>query len=287
MIMKKIFILALSVVALASCDQFGKRNYIDEATRERDSLMQVINQKDDELNEIMDCVNEVQDGFRRINEAEGRITVADGNPESASTRGIIQENMEYIQQAMEQNRELIAQLQEKLKSTTINTKALERTISQLQEQLEAQNLHIQEMEASLAEKDVVIADQGEQIENLNNNVNNLTQENRQKAETMAKQDKDIHSAWFVFGTKAELKEQKILKDGDVLKSGDFNKDYFTQIDIRVVKEIKLYSKSAEILTSHPKGSYTLEKDQKGEYVLRITEANRFWSVSKYLVIRVK
>ena len=287
MIMKKIFILALSVVALASCDQFGKRNYIDEATRERDSLIQVINQKDDELNEIMDCVNEVQDGFRRINEAEGRITVADGNPESASSRGIIQENMEYIQQAMEQNRELIAQLQEKLKSTTINTKALERTISQLQEQLEAQNLHIQEMEASLAEKDVVIAEQGEQIENLNNNVNNLTQENRQKAETMAKQDKDIHSAWFVFGTKAELKEQKILKDGDVLKSGDFNKDYFTQIDIRVVKEIKLYSKSAEILTSHPKGSYTLEKDQKGEYVLRITEANRFWSVSKYLVIRVK
>ena len=287
MIMKKIFILALSVVALASCDQFGKRNYIDEATRERDSLIQVINQKDDELNEIMDCVNEVQDGFRRINEAEGRITVADGNPESASSRGIIQENMEYIQQAMEQNRELIAQLQEKLKSTTINTKALERTISQLQEQLESQNLHIQEMEASLAEKDVVIAEQGEQIENLNNNVNNLTQENRQKAETMAKQDKDIHSAWFVFGTKAELKEQKILKDGDVLKSGDFNKDYFTQIDIRVVKEIKLYSKSAEILTSHPKGSYTLEKDQKGEYVLRITEANRFWSVSKYLVIRVK
>ena len=285
--MKKIFILALSVVALASCDQFGKRNYIDEATRERDSLIQVINQKDDELNEIMDCVNEVQDGFRRINEAEGRITVADGNPESASSRGIIQENMEYIQQAMEQNRELIAQLQEKLKSTTINTKALERTISQLQEQLESQNLHIQEMEASLAEKDVVIAEQGEQIENLNNNVNNLTQENRQKAETMAKQDKDIHSAWFVFGTKAELKEQKILKDGDVLKSGDFNKDYFTQIDIRVVKEIKLYSKSAEILTSHPKGSYTLEKDQKGEYVLRITEANRFWSVSKYLVIRVK
>lgn len=284
--MKKIFILALSVVALASCDQFGKHNN-EEATRERDSLMQVINQKDDELNEIMDCINEVQDGFRRINEAEGRITVADGNPESASARGIIQENIDYIQQAMAQNRELIAQLQEKLKTTTFNAKALERTIAQLQEQLEAQNQRIQEMEASLAEKDMVIAEQGEQIDNLNTNVNNLTQENREKSETVAQQDKDLHSAWFVFGTKAELKEQKILKDGDVLKSGDFNKDYFTQIDIRVVKEIKLYSKSAELLTSHPKGSYTLEKDQKGEYVLRIVDANRFWSVSKYLVIRVK
>ena len=78
--MKKIMILALSVVALTSCNQFGGKS--DELSRERDSLMQILNQKDDELNEIMSCVNEVQDGFARINEAEGRITVADGNPTS-------------------------------------------------------------------------------------------------------------------------------------------------------------------------------------------------------------
>ena len=39
--------------------------------------------------------------------------------------------------------------------------------------------------------------------------------------------------------KSELKDQKILEKGDVLKSADFNKDYFTQIDIRTDKEIKL------------------------------------------------
>ena len=81
--------------------------------------------------------------------------------------------------------------------------------------------------------------------------------------------------------------ERTVKDGDVLKTGDFNKDYFTQIDIRTVKEIKLYSKSAEMLTNHPAGSYTLQKDQRGEYVLRITDPNKFWSVSKYLVIKVK
>lgn len=284
--MKKILFMALCLVALASCDKFGK-SQADETLRQRDSLMQIINQKDEELNEIMDCVNEVQDGFRRINEAEGRVTVADSNPESASSRTIIQENMQYIQQAMEQNRDLIAKLQQRLKTTTFNAKALERTIQNLQEQLESQNLRIQELEASLAEKDILIAEQGEQIDNLSENVNNLTQENRQKAETLANQDKDLHTAWFVFGTKAELKEQKILKDGDVLKTGDFNKDYFTQIDTRVVKEIKLYSKSASMLTTHPAGTYTLQKDQKGEYVLRITDAQKFWSISKYLVIRVK
>lgn len=284
--MKKLFILALSVVTLASCDQFKQGNAEDK-DRERDSLMQVINQKDDELNEIIDCVNEIQDGFRRINEAEGRVVVADGNAESASARSIIMDNMQYIQEAMQQNRELIAQLQQRLKTSTIHAKALERTIAGLQEQLETQNQRIQELEASLAEKDILIAEQGEQIDNLNANVSSLTQENREKAETVAAQDKDLHTAWFVFGTKAELKEQKILQNGDVLRTDSFNKDYFTEIDTRLVKEIKLYSKSAELLTTHPSGTYTLTKDNQGEYVLRITDTVKFWSVSKYLVIRVK
>ena len=101
------------------------------------------------------------------------------------------------------------------------------------------------------------------------------------------QEKSLNAAWFVFGTKSELKAQKILQSGDVLKSADFNKDYFTQIDIRTTKEIKLYSKRAELLTTHPTGSYELVKDDKGQLTLKITNPTEFWSVSRYLVIQVK
>ena len=146
---------------------------------------------------------------------------------------------------------------------------------------------MQELEAQLAEKDIVIAQQGEAITTLNENVNTLSEENKAKSKTVADQDKQIHTAWYVFGTKSELKEQKILQKGDVLKNGDFNKDYFTKVDIRYDKEIKLYSKSAKLLTNHPAGSYKLTKDNKGLYVLHITNPDTFWSVSKYLVIQVK
>jgi hypothetical protein len=73
----------------------------------------------------------------------------------------------------------------------------------------------------------------------------------------------------------------------VLRNGEFNRDYFTKIDIRAVHEIKLYSKSAKVLTSHPSGSYSLDKDEKGQYSLHITNAQVFWSTTKYLVILVK
>ena len=72
-----------------------------------------------------------------------------------------------------------------------------------------------------------------------------------------------------------------------MRSSNFNKEYFTQLDIRVTKKIPLYSKKAEILTNHPASSYSLEKDAQDMLVLRITDAESFWSVSRYLVIQVK
>ena len=284
--MKKLFMLPLCLLALTACTE-GKKAAEERAQHERDSLMQVIDEKETELNDIMGSINVIQEGFRLINEAEGRITVANGNPEAASTRGVIRENMEFIQQTMQQNRDKIAQLKQRLKTTTVNVEKLTKTIENLQKQLDEQNSRVQELEAQLAEKDVQIAEQGEQISQLNENVTDLKNENQQKQETIQAQDKDLHSAWFVFGTKAELKEQKILQKGDVLKNGDFNKDYFTKIDTRIDKEIKLYSKSAEILTNHPAGSYILERDAKKQYTLKITNPDKFWSTSKYLVIQVK
>lgn len=83
-----------------------------------------------------------------------------------------------------------------------------------------------------------------------------------------------------------MKEQGILADGKVLR-GNFNKNYFTKIDIRVDKEIKFYSKTAKLLTMHPSSSYTLTQDDKKQYVLKITNPQIFWSTSKYLVVLVK
>lgn len=123
-------------------------------------------------------------------------------------------------------------------------------------------------------------------EKLTNEKQQLQTDNTQKAQTISQQDKQLNTAWYVFGTKKELKQNNILNGGKVLREG-FNRNYFTKIDIRVDKEIKLYSKSAKILTAHPSGSYTLSKDTNGQYVLRISDPDSFWSTSKYLVVQVK
>ena len=284
--MKKILLFVACALGLSACNMTGGQQQ-DAMQQERDSLQRIINEKDMELDDILGIFNEVQEGIRRINEAEGRVTIAEGNPESASSKDVIRDNMDFIKQAMQQNRDLIAQLQEKLKNSSIKNTKMQKTIESLQAQIDAQSARIQELEASLAEKDALIESQGEAIAGLSNDVASLTEENKQKAEKVQQQDKELNSAWFVFGTKSELKEQKILTNGDVLKSGDFNKNYFTKIDIRYDKDIKFYSKSAQLLSSHPAGTYQLTKDNQGQYELHITDPQKFWSVSKYLVVLVK
>ena len=281
--MKKLFLASLCLAALVGC-QDNKSKVDGAVTAERDSLNKVIAQKDNEINDIMSTFNQIEEGLREIGQAEGRISVArDG--EGANRTQRIAENMQFIQQTMQQNRELIDKLRTQLRESSINGEQLKKTIESLAMQLEEKDKQLQQLRAELDSKDIHIMDLDEKIANLNTNVSNLSSESAKKTETINAQDKQIHSAWFVFGTKKELKEQQILVNGKVLQ-GNFNKEYFTKVDIRVDKEIKLYSRSAKMLTSHPSSSYTLQRDANKQYVLRITDPQLFWSTSKYLVILV-
>lgn len=284
--MKKLIFLAVAVQMLSACFM-GNEAKEEAMQKERDSLQRVINEKDLELNDIMGTINVVQEGISRINEAEGRVTVADGSRESASSKEVIRENMAFIQEVMQQNRDMIAQLKDKLKKSGIQAEKLNKTIENLQAQVESQHARIQELEAELAEKDILINEQGKQIADLHRSASELAKENKDKARTMAAQEKELNAGWFVFGTKSELKEQKIIEDGEVLRSSEFNKGYFTQIDIRYDRNIRLYSKSAKVLTNHPADSYSLEKNDEGLYELFVKDVEKFWGASKYLVIQVK
>ena len=92
-----------------------------------------------------------------------------------------------------------------------------------------------------------------------------------------------NNCWYMFGTIKEMEEQNIIKNNSLNPSG-WNKHYFTKADIRNTRTIKLYSREATLMTTHPKDSYDLLKGDDGKYVLKINDPQSFWSHSKYLVI---
>ena len=84
--------------------------------------------------------------------------------------------------------------------------------------MNAKQQQIETLQAELASKNIRIAELDEAVVALNKNVDELNAENDAKTKTVEAQDKALNAAWFVFGTKSELKDQKILKKGDVLIS---------------------------------------------------------------------
>ena len=283
--MKKIVLVALGLLALTACKQKSENAQDLALIQQRDSLNRIIAQKDGEINDMMSTMNDVVDGFRAINEAEERVTLA-RMEEGASSSERIRENMRFIQQTMQQNRELINKLRNQLRQSSVNADQLRRTIENLTRQMEEKDAQVKELQAELQAKDIQIDELHEEVTTLNNNVTALKEESSQKTQTITSQDKQLNTAWFVFGTKKELREQRIYDDGKVLEA-NFNREYFTKIDIRVDKEIRLYSRSAKLLTSHPASAYTLTQDANKQYILRITNPQLFWSASKYLVVLVK
>jgi chromosome segregation ATPase len=284
--MNKLFFLLLAAVAVSitSCQE----KKVQETTVNQDkvdSLQRVIVQKDNEIDDMMGTMNEIQTGLQQISEAENRVTTL-GDSEGYTSSQRIKDNMEFIAQQMKRNRELVSKLRQQLRESSVKGDKLKETINGLVQQLDEKDRELRQLRAELDEKNIHIAELDNTVNELNTSVNSLTEEGNAKSQTIATQDKQLNTAWYVFGTKRELKDQHIIEDNKVLQA-NFNKSYFTKIDIRIDKEIKLYSKSAKVMTSHPAGSYTLQQDANKQYILRITNPDSFWSTSKYLVVLVK
>lgn len=250
-----------------------------------DSLQQIISQRDTQINNMMATMNEIQEGFNEISEAENRVNLIQDD-ERADKASQIKEDIKFIADRMQQNRELIKKLQGQLRDSDFKSQELKKVIANMLRQLDEKDQQLQQLRAELDAKNIHIAELDETISNLNNNVTELKSESDEKSQIINNQETQLNTAWYVFGTRPELKDQRILM-GDKVLQQNFNKNYFTKIDIRVTREIKLYSKSARLLTSHPAGSYELTRDNNKMYTLAITNPQLFWSTSKYLVVVVK
>lgn len=281
--MKKLLFILSAVLVFASCNNMNSNRQKEV----EDSLRNELNLKDKEMDEMLEALNIVQDGFRQIDEAAGRIDLSTSNENLMSEKEKIEDQMKFIQSKMAENEAQIEKMQKLLNSSNAANAKFKKIVADLQQQLAQKEQYLIELQKELDAKNIHIAALDSTITNMNTKLTDLQAENENKTKVVDAQDKMINRAWYVFGTKKELKNHKIIDDGEVLKNTEFDQEYFTEVDIREFKELPLYSKKVTIETAHPEGTYQLVKDEKGQYVLKITKPEEFWNVSRYLVILVK
>jgi chromosome segregation ATPase len=286
--MKPVFFI-IALVIFTSC---GYQSAEYKALKaQNDSLLRSKQAMQEEVDGYFSAMNQIEQNIEKIKETQGIISTSSSDPElDNDARVKINDDLVYLNEMLKANKDELARLKKLIKKSAFKSSELERTLSRITKALEEESAKVLLLEAEIIKKDSLIAELGNTVDGLGKDIEGLKTEVSNKDSKIQEQDETIHTAWYVFGTRKELKEQNIITSEGIFSpkrilQSDFNKNYFVRIDARKTKSIPLYSTRAKILTSHPKSSYTLEKEN-GNFVLLIVDTEDFWSVSKYLVIEV-
>ncbi len=283
---KIVSIFAVGLLFLTACDG-GKLKQVESENVQLDDSLRVALANQDSL---LVLLNDITDGMNQIKDLEKILgNTNDLTAESQSRKDQIRNDMYSIQQALQERRERLAELEKKLKSSQGYNATLQKTIDNLKAEIATQETTISTLRNDLASAKIQIADLGTKVDSLSTTVASVTEEKVKAQEETQNVTNDLNTCYYAIGTKKELKEAKIIETGFLRKTkllqADFQQSYFTKADKRTLTVIPTQSKKAKILTNMPSDSYVIE-DEGGIKVIKVTNPERFWSLSNYLVIQV-
>ena len=289
--MKRNLILGLAVVFLVSCHSY--KQDAEKLTMLRDSLQNEANIKDASIVEFLNDFNKIQESLDSIKQLEDLITVKSAQSREMNQRqkDLILEDIALLNDLIKKNKEQISSLQRRLNTANSRIGTLDAMVAEFERM-------VSNLEKQAKDKDVEIYALSQQVQSMSTDISLLSQriyevegENKIKTETIQSQTVQLNKAYYVFGTNKELKDNDIIgKTGGLLGIGrtalikeSFNREYFTEIDIRDVDFIPLMVKKAEIISVHPAGSFHISGNKTAD-TLYIDNKAEFWKASKFLVV---
>jgi len=290
--MRKLIIILLLVPVFFSCNH----KKVTELEGKNDSLVRAAYEKDQSLNEFLQAFNDIQANLDSIKSKEMIISEQTENKTELKKKAKdqINDDINSIYDLLLDTRNKLNDVRKRLGKSNYQISELEKMLTNLTKQLEQKDLQIGELRIELEKMNI-------KVSNLTEDVNRLSKESKEKsaviegqAQTIDEKTLALNTAYYVIGTKKELKEKNIItSEGGFIGIGankvlkdDFNESNFTRVDIRKVSQIPLPGKKAEIITTHPPESYTIS-GEGDERILTIENSSEFWKSSKYLVIVVQ
>ncbi len=277
-----IFCLTLTACTTPSAETPSVNPEVELLKKENERLKAELVEQDSAVSQSFRLLNEIEDNLSLITQKEKLITMSrTSGPELPNDqKDRIVNDIQLINSLMEQNRNKIASLQERLKQAGIAADDFNKRIESLTAKVNEQEALITSLREDLARYDIAMDE--------------LTATLNEAVATVEEKEAELNTAYYVIGSSRELRDQGVItREGGFIGMGkikklreDFNRNYFTQIDITRIKEIHLGGSKIEILTTHPKDSYKITGSDKVQEKLQILDIQAFWSISKYLVVVV-
>lgn len=286
--MKHLFIILISQIALWACTS-GSSNqenevYLKNLAEENETLINLIKKKNQELDQITNYMNQIESNLAAIRRNEMEIEqLRKENPEAQQDK--INSLIKEIEALVEDNKNKIALLEKQMKNSKQESAGLVRLVAHQKENVqekEKQILGLLETIASLRNE-------------LNATIQTKNEEIRNKQRLIEEREAAIATVYYTFGTTEELLQDGIIRrEGGVLGAGKtyklanrFEEKDFRKINMKEVSEIDMgIVDKKTVITTHPSDSYYFVKTS-GRTYLKIVDYQKFWSVSKFLVVEAE
>ncbi len=285
--MKKIILgsFIIAAAALTGCENY--KDELAQVTVTKDSLMAVSSEKDKAIDEFITSFEEIEGNLAEVTTKQHSIQQRTGNATemNQNSKERIQNEIAAIKQLMDDSKVQADELSRKLKNSNFKVRKFEKMVASLNNQIAAKDSQL-----------VMLNDQllalNTQVESLNTSVAGLTQKDSVSTDFIQRQTTKMNTGYIAVGNYKKLRDtQVVTKEGGFLGLGkeerlsaNLNPEAFKSIDITQIQTIPLDSKDAKLVTVHPANSYTIEKQDDKVSEIKITDAEKFWSTSKYLVV---
>lgn len=294
--MKKIMFFVWLMAGLAVLPACQRSNNLEQEAMRQDSinaaLQDSINTANAEKDSLMQLMSDIADGMNQIKALEDIVSVNNVSGETPDKRRDLRNDIQLIQESINKHKARLADLEKRLKQSTNYNTTMQKSIDNLKAQLEDQQKTINNLTDQLAAAHVQIKNLNQSVDSLNTVNRNVTKEKeaaQQESKQLTNEVTNLNTIYYVIGSKKELKANKIIETGFLRKTkileGDFEMSYFTKSDRRTLTEIPLHSKKAQVMTNHPKDSYEIVEHGNVKS-LHILNPNRFWEKSNFLVVKI-
>jgi cell division protein FtsB len=248
-----------------------------------DSLRQANQQQQNSLQEMTTFVTTMSDGMNAIAQQENMIFNNGGNEGTSLDKEQLKSHLETLANTLTEQRSKIKALTDSLKARGADLSKMQGLIDNLTRQLEEKDKVIAQLRQDVEQKNFSIAD-------LQKKLNVAMAGSAKYEQRAAKAEKElatITSAYVLMGTKEALLDGGYIDKRKHVQTETMPKGDFTKVNIYQFTELDIPTRSPKLLTDHPRKSYSIEKIDKENRKLVITNPQLFWSSSRYLIIQVK
>jgi len=288
-------VIAVVGIILAYMQYDQKNTFIEQAQVEKTTHEKL----------VQDSYDRIEANLAKITEHEAMIKQdmsGDENTSNLAPEERIQYEIRMIEQLINENNNIIANLNQQISEKDSRLAGYEKTVRDLKSKVTEYHAMVDQLVADKEALQRNLDETAQARDNLQAEVVNLNDQVVQKStvindqnQLLLEKERNLHTAYYTVGSYKTLRDRNIVdKEGGFLGintvktlGNNLDPSKFKEIDWREVSEIPVDAKRCEVITDQDPSSYTMVYENDKVSSIKITDPDKFWGKSKYLVVVVR